>query len=105
MSCLASRDLMMWLILLAAVLVLLTGCHTPVAEETVGPSVRVLTYDDLGGGINAAVIELVDTEEQFLVVRNYDNSIAIQPLGRSRDVQRISQQQDEMGSEDGDAGR
>lgn len=92
------RDPIVWLIALATILALFVGC-APVPEvKTKEPSIRLLTYDDLGG-INASIIELIDTEEQFIVVRSYDNSIAIHPLERNRDVQRISEERD-----DGDSG-
>jgi hypothetical protein len=56
------------------------------------PSIKLLTYEELSGGINAGVIEVVDTEEQFIFVRSYDNSMAIAPLERSQDVSRIGKE-------------
>lgn len=53
------------------------------------PSIKLLTYEELSGGINAGIIEVVDTEEQFLFIRSYDNSMAIVPLERNQDISRI----------------
>ena len=59
------------------------------------PSIKLLTYEELTGGITAGVIEVVDTEEQFIFVRSYENSMAIAPLERSQDVSRIGKEQSE----------
>jgi uncharacterized lipoprotein YajG len=97
------RDPIVWLIALAVILAFFVGC-APVPEvKTEEPSIKLLTYDELGDGLNVSIIELVDTEEQFIVVRSYQNSIAIHPLERSRDVQRISEEQSEE-RDDGDSG-
>lgn len=68
------------------------GCSYPAPEFPTSPekpSIKLLTYEDLTGGISAGVIEVVDTEEQFIFIRNHENSIAIVPLERSQDVSRI----------------
>lgn len=81
------------------------GC-SPVPEFPTSPdkpSIKLLTYEEFSGGITAGIIEVADTEEQFIFVRSYENSMAIAPLERSQDVSRISQNQDEE-SEDDDGG-
>ena len=109
MRSLDDRDPIVWLIALVVILVLFVGCEpiewSPIPEiKTENPSIKLLTYDELGDGFNVGIIELIDTEEQFIVVRSYHNSIAIHPLERSRDVQRISEKPSEGREPNGSGG-